>query len=105
MTGGAVVALKGGSVDKLDVQKCSAKTNLSIQGGSLGKLNIKDWAESMHVSATGGSLGEYNLPSGKILADVLDHQYYAKGTSLDKGVDAAQKPETFDITKAPYDFG
>ena len=104
MTGGAVVALKGGSVDKLDVQKCSAKTNLSIQGGSLGKLNIKDWAESMHVSATGGSLGEYNLPSGKILADVLDHQYYAKGTSLDKGVDAAQKPETFDITKAPYDF-
>ena len=105
MTGGAVVALKGGSVDKLDVQKCSAKTNLSIQGGSLGKLNIKDWAESMHVSATGGSLGEYNMPSGKILADVLDHQYYAKGTSLDKGVDAAQKPETFDITKAPYDFG
>ena len=105
MTGGAVVALKGGSVDKLDVQNCSANTNLSIQGGSLGKLNIEDWAEGMHVSATGGSLGEYNLPSGKILADVLDHQYYAKGTSLDKGVDAAQKPETFDITKAPYDFG
>ena len=105
MTGGAVVALKGGSVDKLDVQKCSANTNLSIQGGSLGKLNIKDWAESMHVSATGGSLGEYNLPSGKILADVLDHQYYAKGTSLDRQVDTAQKPETFDITKAPYDFG
>ena len=105
MTGGAVVALKGGSVDKLDVQNCSANTNLSIQGGSIGKLNIEDWAEGMHVSATGGSLGEYNLPSGKILADVLDHQYYAKGTSLDKGVDAAQKPETFDITKAPYDFG
>ena len=105
MTGGAVVALKGGSVDNLDVQNCSANTNLSIQGGSLGKLNIKDWADGMHVSATGGSLGAYTLPSGKILADVLDHQYYAKGTSLDKGVDAAQKPETFDITKAPYDFG
>lgn len=41
MTGGAVVALKGGSVDKLDVQNCSANTNLSIQGGSIGKLNIK----------------------------------------------------------------
>ena len=105
MTGGAVVALKGGSVDELDVQNCSANTNLSIQGGSLGKLNIKDWAEGMHVSATSGSLGAYNLPSGKILADVLDHQYYATGTSLDKGVDAAQKPETFDIKQAPYDFG
>ncbi len=105
MTGGAVVALKGGSVDELDVQNCSANTNLSIQGGSLGKLNIKDWFEGMHVSATGGSLGAYDLPSGKILADVLDHQYYAKGTSLDKGVDEAQKPKTFDITKAPYDFG
>ena len=106
MTGGAVVALKGGSVDKLDVQNCSANTNLSIQGGSLGKLNIKDWADGMHVSATGGSLGAYSLPSGKILADVLDHQYYAEGTSLDKGVDAAaRKSETFDITKAPYDFG
>ena len=105
MTGGAVVALKGGSVDELDVRDSSANTNLSIQGGSLGKLNIKDWVEGMHVSATGGSLGAYDLPSGKILADVLDHQYYAKGTSLDKGVDAAQKPKTFDITKAPYDFG
>ena len=105
MTGGVVVALKGGSVDELDVQNCSANTNLSIQGGSIGQLNIKDWVEGMHVSATGGSLGEYNLPSGKILADVLDHQYYAKGTSLDKGVDAAQKPEKFDIKKAPYDFG
>ena len=105
MTGGAVVALKGGSVDELDVQNCSANTNLSIQGGSLGKLNIEDWAEGMHVSATGGSLGAYDLPSGKILADVLDHQYYAKGTSLDRQVDTAQKPETFDITKAPYDFG
>ena len=105
MTGGAVVALKGGSVDELDVQSCSANTNLSIQGGSIGKLNIEDWADGMHVSATGGSLGAYTLPSGKILADVLDHQYYAKGTSLDKGVDAAQKPEKFDIKKAPYDFG
>ena len=89
MTGGAVVTLKGGSVDNLDVQNCSENTNLSIQGGSLGKLNIEDWAEGMHVSATGGSLGGYTLPSGKILADVLDHQYYAEGTSLDKGVDAA----------------
>ena len=106
MTGDAVVALKGGSVDKLDVQNCSANTNLSIQGGSLGKLNIKDWADGMHVSATGGSLGAYTLPSGKILADVLDHQYYATGTSLDKRVDAvAQKWEKFDIKQAPYDFG
>ena len=106
MTGGAVVTLKGGSVDKLDVQNCSANTNLSIQGGSLGKLNIKDWADGMHVSATGGSLGAYTLPSGKILADVLDHQYYATGTSLDKRVDAvAQKWEKFDIKQAPYDFG
>ncbi len=105
MTGGAVVALKGGSVDELDVQSCSANTNLSIQGGSIGKLNIKDWVEGMHVSATGGSLGAYNLPSGKILADVLDHQYYAKGTSLDRQVDAAQKPEKFVIKQAPYDFG
>ena len=106
MTGGAVVALKGGSVDKLDVQNCSANTNLSIQGGSIGKLNIKDWADGMHVSATGGSLGAYNLPSGKILADVLDHQYYATGTSLDKRVDAvAQKWEKFVIKQAPYDFG
>ena len=105
MTGGAVVALKGGSVGKLDVQKNTVSTNLSIQGGSLGKLNIEDWAEGMHVSATGGSLGAYNLPSGKILADVLDHQYYAEGTSLDRQVDTAQKPEKFVIKQAPYDFG
>ena len=106
MTGGAVVALKGGSVDKLDVQNCSTYTNLSIQGGSLGELNIKDWTDGMHVSATGGSLGAYNLPSDKILADVLDHQYYAEGTSLDKRVDAvAQKWEKFVIKHAPYDFG
>lgn len=104
MTGGAVVTLKGGSVDNLDVQDCSVNTNLSIQGGSLGKLNIKDWADGMHVSATGGSLGAYNLPSGKILADVLDHQYYATGTSLDGQVDTAQRTETFDIKHAPYDF-
>ncbi len=105
MTGGAVVTLKGGSVDKLDVQNCSANTNLSIQGGSIGKLNIKDWADGMHVSATGGSLGAYNLPSGKILADVLDHQYYAKGTSLDRQVDTAQNTEKFVIKQAPHDFG
>ena len=106
MTGGAVVALKGGSVDNLDVQNCSANTNLSIQGGSIGKLNIKDWADGMHVSATSGSLGAYNLPSGKILADVLDHQYYAEGTSLDKQADAAaQSWEKFVIQQAPHDFG
>ena len=105
MTDGAVVALKGGSVDNLDVQNCSASTNLSIQGGSIGKLNIKDWADGMHVSATGGSLGAYNLPSGKILADVLDHQYYAEGTSLDRQVDTAQPVEKFVIKQAPYDFG
>ena len=105
MTGGAVVALKGGSVDNLDVQNCSANTNLSIQGGSISKLNIKDWADGMHVSATGGSLGAYNLPSGKILADVLDHQYYAEGTSLDRQVDTAQPVEKFVIKQAPYDFG
>lgn len=106
MTGGAVVALKGGSVDKLDVQKNTVSTNLSIQGGSIGELNIKDWANGMHVSATGGSLGAYTLPSDKILADVLDHQYYAEGTSLDKWVDeAAQTGEKFDIKHAPHDFG
>ncbi|MBU5434460.1 S-layer homology domain-containing protein [Pseudoflavonifractor sp. MSJ-37] len=105
MTGGAVVALKGGSVDNLDVKNCSASTNLSIQGGSLGKLNIEDWADGMHVSATGGSLGAYTLPSGKILADVLDHQYYAEGTSLDRRVDTARPVEKFVIKKAPYDFG
>ena len=105
MTGGAVVALKGGSVDNLDVQNCSANTNLSIQGGSLGKLNITDWAEGMHVSATDGSLGAYSLPSGKILADVLDYQYYATGTSLDKHVDTAQRTEKFVIKQAPHDFG
>ena len=105
MTGGAVVALKGGSVDELDVQNCSANTNLSIQGGSLGKLNIEDWADGMHVSATGGSLGAYNLPSGKILADVLDHQYYAEGTSLDRQEDTAQPVEKFVIRQAPHDFG
>ena len=106
MTGGAVVTLLGGRVDNLDVQNCSANTNLSIQGGSIGKLNIKDWVEGMHVSATGGSLGAYSLPSGKILADVLDHQYYAEGTSLDKQVDAAaQNWKKFDIKQAPHDFG
>ena len=105
MTGGAVVTLKGGGVDKLDVQNCSANTNISIQGSSLGKLNITDWAEGMHVSATGGSLGAYHLPSGKILADVLDHQYYAEGTSLDRQVDTAQPTEKFVIRQAPYDFG
>jgi len=106
MTDGAVVTLKGGSVDKLDVQNCSANTNLSIQGGSLGELNIEDWDEGMHVSATGGSLGAYTLPRGKILADVLDHQYYATGTSLDRQVDAtAQKWEQFVIKQAPHDFG
>ena len=105
MTGGAVVALKGGSVDTLDVQKNTVSTNLSIQGGSLGKLNITDWADGMHVSATGGSLGAYNLPSGKILADVLDHQYYATGTSLDRQVDTAQPTEKFVIEHAPHDFG
>ena len=105
MTGGAVVTLKGGRVDTLDVQNCSANTNISIQGSSLGKLNITDWAEGMHVSATGGSLGAYTLPRGKILADVLDHQYYAEGTSLDKWVDTAQPTEEFVIKQAPYDFG
>ena len=105
MTGGAVVTLKGGSVDNLDVQDCSANTNISIQGGSLGKLNIKDWDKGMHVSATGGSLGAYTLPSGKILADVLDHQYYAEGTSLDRQVDTAQPVEKFVIKQAPHDFG
>lgn len=105
MTGGTVVALKGGSVDELDVKNCSVNTNLSIQGGSLGKLNIEDWADGMHVSATGGSLGAYTLPSGKILADVLDHQYYAEGTSLDRQEDTAQLGEKFDIKQAPYDFG
>ena len=105
MTGGAVVALKGGRVDKLDVQNCSENTNLSIQGGSLGELNIEDWADGMHVSATGGSLGAYTLPSGKILADVLDHQYYAEGTSLDRQVDTARPVEKFVINQAPYDFG
>lgn len=105
MTDGAVVTLKGGRVDKLDVQKNTVSTNLSIQGGSLGKLNITDWAEGMHVSATGGSLGAYTLPSGKILADVLDHQYYATGTSLDKQVDTAQPVEEFVIRQAPHDFG
>ena len=105
MTGGAVVALKGGSVDNLDVQNCSANTNLSIQGGSIRKLNIEDWFEGMHVSATGGSLGAYSLPSGKILADVLDHQYYAEGTSLNKQVGTAQPGEQFVIKQAPYDFG
>ena len=105
MTGGAVVALKGGSVDNLDVQNSSANTNLSIQGGSLGKLNIKDWADDMHVSATSGSLGAYSLPSDKILADVLDHQYYAEGTSLDRQVDTAQPGEKFVIRQAPHDFG
>ena len=105
MTGGAVVALKGGSVDNLDVQNCSVNTNLSIQGGSIGKLNITDWADGMHVSATGGSLGAYKLPSGKILTDVLDHQYYATGTSLDRQVDTAQPVEKFVIRQAPYDFG
>ena len=105
MTGGAVVTLKGGSVDNLDVKNCSARTNLSIQGGSLGKLNIEDWADGMHVSATGGSLRAYTLPSGKILADVLDHQYYAEGTSLDRQVDTAQPAEKFVIKQAPHDFG
>ena len=105
MTGGAVVTLKGGSVDNLDVKNCSARTNLSIQGGSLGKLNIEDWADGMHVSATGGSLRAYTLPSGKILADVLDHQYYAEGTSLDRQVDTAQTGEKFVIKQAPHDFG
>ena len=105
MTGGAVVALKGGSVDNLDVQNCSANTNLSIQGGSIRKLNIEDWFEGMHVSATGGSLGAYSLPSGKILADVLDYQYYAEGTSLDRQVGTAQSGEKFVIKKAPHEFG
>ena len=105
MTGGAVVALEGGRVDKLDVQENTEKTNLSIQGGSLGELNIEDWADGMHVSATGGSIGAYTLPRGKILADVLDHQYYAEGTSLDKWVDTAQPTEEFVIKQAPYDFG
>ena len=104
MTGDAVVALKGGSVDKLDVQNCSANTSLSIQGGSIDELNIKDWFEGMHVSATSGSLGAYSLPSGKILADVLDHQYYAEGTSLDRQEDTAQLGEKFVIKQAPYDF-
>ena len=105
MTDGAVVTLKGGRVDKLDVQKNTAKTNLSIQGGSLGELNIEDWDEGMHVSATGGSIGAYTLPSGKILADVLDYRYYAEGTSLDRPADTAQPGKKFDIKQAPYDFG
>ena len=105
MTGGAVVTLKGGRVDKLDVQKNTVTTNLSIQGGSLGELNIEDWADGMNVSATSGSLGAYTLPSGKILADVLDHQYYAEGTSLDRQEDTAQTGDKFVIKQAPYDFG
>ena len=105
MTGGAVVTLKGGSVDNLDVKNCSENTNLSIQGGSLGELNIEDWADGMHVSATGGSIGAYTLPRGKILADVLDHQYYAEGTSLDRHEDTAQPGKKFDVKQAPHDFG
>ena len=84
MTGDAVVTLKGGSVDTLDV---------------------RDWSENTRISITGGSLGAYSLPSGKILADVLDHQYYAEGTSLDRQMDTAQPAKTFDVKKAPYDFG
>ena len=105
MTGDAVVALKGGSVAELDVRNSSANTKLSIQGGSIRKLNIEDWFEGMHVSATGGSLGAYSLPSGKILADVLDYQYYAEGTSLDRQVGTAQSGEKFVIKKAPHEFG
>ena len=104
MTGDAVVALKGGSVAELDVRNSSANTKLSIQGGGIGNLNIKNWVEGMHVSATGGSLGAYNLPSGKILADVLDHRYYAEGTSLDRQADTAQPGKKFDIKQAPHDF-
>lgn len=55
----------------------------------------------MHVSATGGSLGAYNLPSGKILADVLDHQYYATGTSLDKRVDAVAQNGKNSLSSKP----
>ena len=84
MTGDAVVALKGGSVDKLDVQ---------------------NWSENTRISITGGSLGAYSLPSGKILADVLDHQYYAEGTSLDRQEDTAQPGKKFDVKQAPHDFG
>lgn len=106
MTGGAVVALKGGSVDTVDVKNCSANTELSIQGGSIKiLLNIEDWVEGMHVSATSGSLHAYTLPNGKILADVLDHQYYATGTSLDRQMDTAQPTEKFVIQQAPCDFG
>ena len=102
---GGSFTLESGYVGNLDVQNCSANTNLSIQGGSIDELNIKDWFEGMHVSATSGSLGAYSLPSGKILADVLDHQYYATGTSLDRQVDTAQPTEKFVIKQAPYDFG
>ena len=102
---GGSFTLESGYVGNLDVQNCSANTNLSIQGGSIDELNIKDWFKGMHVSATGGSLGAYDLPSGKILADVLDHQYYATGTSLDRQVDTAQPTEKFVIKQAPYDFG
>ena len=36
---------------------------------------------------------------------MLDHQYYAEGTSLDRQVDTAQTGEEFVIQQAPYDFG
>ena len=35
MTGGAVIALKGGSVDKLDVQNSSANTNFPSRAAAL----------------------------------------------------------------------
>lgn len=77
---------------------------LTLESGHLQGLTVPSGSEPT-ILLKGGSLGAYTLPSDKILADVLDHQYYATGTSLDRQVDTAQSGEKFVIKKAPYDFG
>ena len=99
------LALESGRIDSLTINGCAPSSgSFSMQGGSVGSLDVKDY-KTNGIMLMGGSLGAYSLPAGVILADVLDHQYYAEGTSLDRQVDTAQPVEKFVIKQAPHEFG
>ena len=96
------LTLNSGNIGNLEV---GGHISVGIHGGNVDNLKVLDWPDDAHFSIDGGSLGAYSLPSGIVLADVLEHQYYATGTSLEKTADTALIGEKFVIAKAPTDFG
>ena len=98
------LSIRGGSVGNLDVKTWSDGPILSITGGSIDDLKIQEWPKGKIVSIEGGSIGKYSLPKGRVLADAIEHQYYAEGTSLERSEDDANGGK-FVIKQAPTDFG